>query len=414
MSYYNSFVRINNPPSKEYREFYQELVNYSFENASTYYSDIGVEVEFGTLDFKPCDARITTLVDAKTGQRVNDDFKKLIFKDLSYNPLIGTRFNFEDNVWIVFSTDNIRTDSSSVYIRRCNNTINIQDKYGNIHTEPCFIDYSVTETQPFRNTNIDVPNGRISVQCQLNVWTKNIGVNSRIMFGGSTYKIRELHKYNRAFTFKDDSRCLVAFYADYDEIAPDDNVELNIANYKCINYIINIPKTINTSIGKSEKIDSSVVLDGEIVNEDLVWESTNNLVAKVDKDGVYTAIDSGECEIIASLKGNPYFCSVCDVSVSDEDIVEYEDVITPNIRRIKINSTQEYSIYEYKNGARQDTKFDIVCCDMPKSNYRFESDGNNFYIQNLKHTEDYILRVICTNQRTNEEHTFYIEFGGLF
>ena len=72
MSYYNSFVRINNPPSKEYREFYQELVNYSFENASTYYSDIGVEVEFGTLDFKPCDARITTLVDAKTGQRVND------------------------------------------------------------------------------------------------------------------------------------------------------------------------------------------------------------------------------------------------------------------------------------------------------------------------------------------------------
>lgn len=414
MSYYNTFLKSSKTPSEFHRTALQEFVDYEFDNASTYYTDVEEEIAFGTLKFKPCTVRINTIVDAKTGQRVNDDYKKIIFKDLTYSPRLGTRYRFNDNIWIVFSTDNTKTDTSSVYVRRCNNTINTQDKYGNIHKEPCYIDYKITETQPFRELRIDVPNGRIWVQCQYNEWTKNIDVNSRFMFGGNTYKLRERHKFDRTKTFEDSSIPTISFYADYDEIAPDDNIELEVANYKEYKYAITVPNEISGSVGNTGKINYSVSLDGTMIDEEVLFESTNEEILKVDSDGNYIMVGIGDCNIIVKLKNNNSFNTSAKVSVSDASIIIYKDVIEPEIRTIKINKTQNYTIYEYKNNTREDTKFDIKCYDVPEKNYLFETDGNNFSITNLKTTENYLLKVVCTNQRTLKENIIYIKLGGLF
>ena len=414
MSYYNTFMKSSKTPAEFHRTALQELVNYEFDNASTYYTGIEEEVEFGTLEFKPCNVRINTIVDAKTGQRVNDDYKKIIFQDLTYQPRLGTRYRFNDNIWIVFSKDNIKTDTSSVYVRRCNNTINTQDIYGNIHMEPCYIDYKVTETQPFRELRIDIPNGRIWVQCQLNKWTENIDINSRFVFGSNTYKLRESHKYDREKTFDNSSVPILSFYADYDEIAPDDNMELQVANYKEYNYIINTPNNLSGTVGESGKINYSVSLDGNNVNEEVLFESTNKEVIIIDNNGNYLMNKIGNCNIIVKLKNNTNYYSQIDVSINDTSVPIYEDILEPNINHIKLNKTQKYSIYEYKNNSKEDTKFDIKCYDVPENNYYFETDGNNFYITNLKTTENYLLKVICTNQRTLEETIFYIKLGGWF
>ena len=150
MAYYDSFIAINKSPRESYKEQLQEVVNQLFINAPTYYEDVEEEDSFGSQTYHKINVRVNNLVDAKTGQRVNDDFKKLIFEDIHYMPPIGTRYKFNNNIWIVFSTDNVKTDTASVYVRRCNNTLNTQDEYGNIHQEPCYVDYSLTETQIFK------------------------------------------------------------------------------------------------------------------------------------------------------------------------------------------------------------------------------------------------------------------------
>ena len=147
MAFYDFYMQAVSNPKQAWKEGFQALVDDQFENASTVQYDVEEEDGFGTLKFHSIECRINSLVDAKTGQRVNDDYKKIIFPDLDKAPDLGTRYRFDNNIWIVFSTDNIKTDTSSAYLRRCNNVLTIEDKYGVIHHEPCYIDYKVTETQ---------------------------------------------------------------------------------------------------------------------------------------------------------------------------------------------------------------------------------------------------------------------------
>ena len=174
MAFYDNYVSSISTPKNYWKEQLQEVVNQSFENASTIQFDIEEEDEFGSMMFHPVECRITSLVDAKTGQRNNDDYRKIIFKDLTKEPVIGTRYRFEDNIWMCFSTDNIKTDTSSAYLRRCNNVITTEDKYGKIHEEPCYIDYKVNETQLFQEYTMTTPAARIVVTCQTNKYTKDI------------------------------------------------------------------------------------------------------------------------------------------------------------------------------------------------------------------------------------------------
>ena len=113
MSYYDSFVAVNGEPARKWEERLQELTKKRFSNASTFWEDIEEENQFGTQRYHTISARITSLVDAHTGQRVNDDYKKIIFPDLSYEPALATRYRFNNNVWIVFSTGNIRSATSA-------------------------------------------------------------------------------------------------------------------------------------------------------------------------------------------------------------------------------------------------------------------------------------------------------------
>lgn len=413
MSFYGNFVKSNKSPREKWKDGLQALVDREFANASTYYEDVEEEIGFGTLKFKPINMRVNTLVDAKTGQRINDDYKKLIFPDLDYHPEIGTRYKFDNNIWIVYSTDNIKTDTSAVYVRRCNNTMNMQDEYGNIHREPCYIDYKVTENQIFRNYSIDVPSGRIWIQCQLNDYTKNINVNNRFIFGSDAYKIRERSRFDRRYTFEDSSVRYISFYADYDNLDANDNIELGIANYKEYNYHIESMNSIENIVGFSDNVIATVYLNDEVVNENIIWESDNTEIAEITLEGKFTLKRAGECSFIGKMANKETVVTKISVSVKESLVDSYKTILNPTTDYIKLNQTEFYSVYEYNNYVLTDTKFDIKCYDVPNRNYRFESDGNNFQITNLKTCNDTLLRVVYTNNRTLESKIFLIELGGI-
>lgn len=413
MSYYDNFVKTNKNPREKWKEGLQAFVDRGFENASTYYEDVEEETKFGSLEFEPMNVRVNSLVDAKTGQRVNDDYKKLIFPDLDYHPELGTRYRFDDNIWICYSTDNIKTDTAAIYVRRCNNTMNTQDEYGNIHEEPCYIDYKVTENQVFRNYSIDVPSGRIQIQVQLNDWTKNINVNDRFIFGDDAYKIRERSRFDRRNTFSKDSVRYISFYADYDNLSPDDNIDLGVANYRVYNYTIRATSSIDNIVGFSEKIRASVYLDNNDTDEEIEWSSTYPDIADITSDGVFSLKKPGSCSFVGVMKNKKDVRTMVSVVVRDGHKEEYTTVLTPSTNYIRLNQSERYSIVEYKNLVPTDTKFEIKCYDVPHKYYRFTSDDNHFEIKNMKSCEDILLRVVYKNLRTNEENTLLVELGGI-
>lgn len=113
------------------------------------------------------------------------------------------------------------------------------------------------------------------------------------------------------------------------------------------------------------------------------------------------------------MENKPTVDTVVRVMVEETLSDSYTTVLSPTTNYIRLNQTEYYSVHEYNNYILTDTKFNIECLDVPKRNYKFESDGNNFRITNLKSCEDTLLKVVYTNLRTLESKVLLVELGGI-
>ena len=230
MKYYDSFMATAKTPVELWKEHTQQFLNENFINSSNYLT-VGRETGFGTLEFECVSARVMSVLDSKVGDKINDDFKTIFFDDLEYKPPLGARFSFDNNIWIVYSTDNYNSLNSACYIRRCNNTINSLDENGNVHQEPCVIDLKPTRSGFIEDLSMWTPNSRQIIMYQKNDWTKHLDVNSRIMFSNKVYRIGVSLDFNRTETFNKDSINFVTAYLDNDLLNEFDNLELQIEDY---------------------------------------------------------------------------------------------------------------------------------------------------------------------------------------
>lgn len=405
MNYFDSFIKINEAPNERWATRLQELSYKRFVNSSTFQTDVEKENTFGKEDYVPIVARITSLVDAKTGQRVNDDFKKIIFRDFSERPKLGAKFRFSDNIWLAFSVDNIKSVTSSAYLRRCNNTLNFQDKYGNIHREPCCIDYKSTETQLSAGETIAVPSGRIYVQCQFNDYTKFIDIDKRFIFGNYVYKVRYISDYDRQSTFDKDGCTFMSFYADFDNIGKYDNFELGIADYKDYSYIISCDTEINGKIDDTGRISFNVSLDNKVIDEEVSFEIINNdNVIEIDQDWNYHMVSEGTAIVRIYMVNAPNFYTDITFNVNNKSNEPY---ILPDIKIVPINQTIEYSII-----------FDMpliidIETENPAYYYSFKKENNKFSITNYK-TSNIPIYVNYKSEDESISGKFEIYLGGIF
>ena len=414
-NYYDSFIHNTNTPFDEFHSFEQELINEDFECSPNWYQDIEQEIEFGSLEFKKVDARINQIMDSKVGDRINDDYRKIIFRDLSFKPELGSRYKFDNNIWIVYSTDNIKSVHSSCYIRRCNNTINLQDKYGNIHQEPCIVDIKPTKSGITEQEYMSTPVARQVLMYQYNKWTKPLFVNSRIMFNRQVYKIGSIMELDRTETFNANSIKFVKCYVDNDLVNEYDNEKLQVADYKDYNYSVNVVKNLIGTKDSTGTLTATVSLDNKEVDENIYWYSSNEDIVSINKDtGNYQMNNSGKAIIYARMINNENFYSKINVEVSDEQLNIYKNVINPNINYIPLNHIQEYEVYETLNGNKTNTKFEINTYGMKDKHYTLIQDENIFKIINNLQNENTLLQVECKNLRDNSIVKLEIELGGLF
>ena len=355
MKYYDTFISNTPEPYDRWHDAMQALIDKTFTNSSTYQkSGIEEEIAFGTLEFKPVICRVTTLIDATTGQRVNDDYRKIIFPDIKHCPELGTRYRFENNIWIVYSLENILTATSSVYVRRCNNTINTEDKYGNIHKEPCVIDYKINETQLQRSTEMEVPNSRLQVFCQDNVYSDRFSINNRFIFGSSVYKIRSRGDYDLRETFNSESQKIINFYIDLDNISDDDRFDLGIANYVEHNYTAIIPTgNIENVIGFTGKLNAQILLDGEETDE---GDTHLKIFANPDFKGNVE---------IADLDYNDYETNGWKHHIIDLDKVKGANSIILSFQAITLDGTVPISLDNISVINRPEYALSAANLDMP-------------------------------------------------
>lgn len=74
-------------------------------------------------------------------------------------------------------------------------------------------------------------------------------------------------------------------------------------------------------------------------NSELVWSTSNPLVAIVDENGIVTAIGEGECDIFATLASNPAVYASCHVIVSYPEIT-----LTLSDESLEMNLSEEQTL----------------------------------------------------------------------
>ena len=124
------------PPKQTYIEDFNARLKEGFENSSDWFT-IKEETYFASGVYADIDARVNYVIAAETGEKMSDDFKMLWFKDTSHSVKLGTMFYFNDNYWLCINTEKIKSLTSAVTVKRCNNTLRWMDSDGGIYNVPC-------------------------------------------------------------------------------------------------------------------------------------------------------------------------------------------------------------------------------------------------------------------------------------
>ena len=88
-------------------------------------------------------------------------------------------------------------------------------------------------------------------------------------------------------------------------------------------------------------------------------------------------------------------------------------VLTPEVKRITLGETVEFSIYNYINSVEQPDTFTISVKNVPTSYYKLNIiDGNRFSIQNLQQYNSNPLTLECVDNETGNKIERIIWLGG--
>lgn len=397
-NWYDGYVsRVNetgSTPTDYYKNNLQQLINERFNIASDVYT-IQEEQHIGDLDWQDIIVRLChVLSDKQTGEKLGDDFKEIIFKDINHAYGVGKRYSFDNNVWITMNSDLYHYVTASCIIRRCNNVLRWIDEFGNHIEEPCIIEYQLRLTGNDFNSNIITPNGMLEVICQYNDKTKKIIPNQRFLFGSPrvAYKVRGngINNFLNQNTYDDSSSPLIKLYMDVNQINnATDNITDGYADAYQNNYTISIDQglTLEQNVGYISTLNGTLKLNGVVVTGlPLVWSSSDPSIVSISpQNGNFMLNQTGSAVVTVALENNPSVNCSINITV-DAVIVDNYEVRIDNVTEILQGQSNSYKCYLYKNNVVQlDTFTFNISGSVPTSKYKFTIiDGNDFKVDNLQ------------------------------
>lgn len=193
--------------------------------------DIEQETGIGTEEYFPLEVVIQS-VRSDSGEKVSDDWRRIVFKDIFEHRRIGTRYRFSykfdleepdelKSIWLAVNQDSASPTAQQVIVR-CNGTLGSiwVDEEGNkvYHYEPVV---QVTELRSasamFNEVAID-PRGQLTIIAQHNKFTRDYYINQRFVIGyDQIYKITNIIKTDSLTTYNPNDVGIMTIYLDYDQ-----------------------------------------------------------------------------------------------------------------------------------------------------------------------------------------------------
>ena len=291
------------------------------------------------LVFQDIQAWLAYVVDSSSSGRKNgEDFRQLIFEDITHPCTRGRYYQFFDNYWIAYFTDEIASVVKNLLLRRCNNFMRIVDPdNGSIFSIPCVVDYDMTSPSIQVTTAILTPNNHATVMVQGNPDTLRLfKTNTRYILGNRPFKL-----YGMQNTINDDytSPMPTLIYLDLylDEIRATDNLDLQLADNGTYDYTISInSQSMELTTGSSGQLTADIALNGQEVDyATALWSSSDISVVTIDENGNYDVIGAigTSATIVATLQGNPDVVSSIQITVVDVAELTADIIVDPSFHK---------------------------------------------------------------------------------
>lgn len=206
-------------------------------------ADIEQETQFGSEEYFPLEVVLQS-VRSDSGEKVSDDWRRIVFRDIRYKTKIGQRYRFrsdfetdveddEKSIWIAVNQDNVSATSQQVVVR-CNGTLGsiYVDDDGNkrYHYEPVSQKEALTGTNPNMSQIAIDPRGSITITAQHNKYTKQYYINQRFIIGyDQVYKVKNIIKTGSLTTYNPNDVGIMTIYLDMDQSGALDDFENRIA-----------------------------------------------------------------------------------------------------------------------------------------------------------------------------------------
>lgn len=421
--YIPSGAPIQVSPKQDYTTLLQEIMDSEFYNSSDWYT-IEEETSLASGQYQELDVRVNYAIDSTTGERVGDDFKKLIFRELNHYTSLGLQYRFDNNVWLTIEVDKTKTLASTAVIKRCNNTLRWMDEFGSVYTIPVSINYLIKENRDYATAGsaLTVPSGMIEIVTQFNDISNKIVANQRFLIGNPgnwvAYRVEGggIANFNLLETENLNSAGLIRLSLVVDYVNPQtDDLVNGIANVISQNYQMTLSEnSISGGIGQTYQLYPSVMLNGVNVQRNVVWVSSDNTKVSVNQNGYITLLDTGSAIITCSLEDNASVYSTCTISVVGSPSDNYVIIMSPDKNYILEGNTETFLVYLYKNGVQQSDAFTFSLNpnSVPSSKYTYTVLGSNsFSIRNNGMYLTDTLSVVATSGSHNKTYSVLLKGG---
>lgn len=395
-NFYNVYLnRVAKIPKEDWQADFEHFVDDTFYNSSDWFT-IQEETTFGSKTLQDIDVRVNYVFSPTTGKNMGDDWKVLMFPNISKQIPYGSLFYFDNNWWIAVNVENIKNLTSTCIVRRCNNVLRWRDADGAYYTEPCVLDYEISENRDYASAVSAVvnPSGVLQAISQLNVDTNTIKANQRFLFGNpdnwTAYKVfgGGVNNFDNLIGTTNAVKGILKLTMGVNFVNVDgDDMVNGVADVNEFVYTIEIEGALSGQITTQSQLTGNVFLNGEYQSGlSVTWSSDDTNIVSVDSSGLLTFVAEGTANITATLANNSNITQTETATALLVPATDYTIQISPAQNYVLKGRTQSFGVYLYLNGVLQaDTfTFTLNSNTVPADNYVYTVlDGNNFQIQNV-------------------------------
>ena len=335
-------------PNNYFRDQQQAAIDQQWDCTSAKYT-IKEQADFGSNVYNDIEVWIDYVVGlGSRGTTNGDDFRQLLFRDINYQVKRGLYYQFDGNYWITYFSDEFASLSKDAGVRRCNNVMRIIDpENGSVFSIPCVIDYDMTSPSQQVSSYIITPNNHATVMVQGNIDTLRLfKINTRYIFGGRPFK---LLAYQNALIDESIAPTPTLLYLDLylDELHANDDIANQLADNGEYQYTVEIDSAdMELTNGATGTLTASISLNGEEVNREVVWASSNTSVVTIDRQGNYQVVgtDGQSCAITATLQGNTNVTASIKITVVNTESLQAKIVLDPVFSKIRQYETVDFTV----------------------------------------------------------------------